>query len=92
MKREISIFNLLGGLLLIGGLMTGIYFLVFFDASVEIPQQEILGQMVGGGRVNNIGLLNDKQNGIYLGFGASVVGLALICFEQYNKKNKKVIS
>lgn len=88
MNKEIPLLNILGSLLLIGGLIVGFYFLTYFDTSVEVPTQEIFGQTIGGGRVNNIGLMNDKQNGINLGFGASVVGLVLLCFQSYNRKQR----
>ena len=42
------------------------------DVSVEVPTQEILGQVIGGGRVNNLGLMNDRQNLIMIG---SVLGM-----------------
>ena len=87
MNKEIPLLNILGPLLLIGGLIVGFYFLTYFDTSVEVPTQEIFGQTIGGGRVNNIGLMNDKQNGINLGFGASAVGLILIYFKKNNKKS-----
>jgi hypothetical protein len=89
MHKEISLLTTLGVVLLVGGLAVGVYFLTFYDTSVAVPQTELFGQTYGGGRVNNIGLLNDKQNGIDLGFGASVVGLILLCFQHYNKKQNK---
>ena len=64
---------LLEYILIIGGLVCGIYFLVFFDTSVAVPN----GQVLGIDRVNNFGLMQDRQNGIYLGFGATAAGLVL---------------
>ncbi len=86
MNRKISGLSALGIILMIFGFVIGIYFLMFFDTSVAVPQQEIFGQTIGGGRVNNIGLMSDRQNGINLGFGAAVVGLILVCFQESNKK------
>ena len=86
MDKKISLLRVLGVVLVIGGLFAGVYYLVFFDTSVEVPQREILGSVYGGGRVNNLGLMNDRQNGIYLGFGAAVVGLACLGFESRNRK------
>jgi hypothetical protein len=86
LKKEFSLLRTLGLLLLVGGLIVGFFFLTSYDTSVEVPTQEILGQTVGGGRVNNIGLMNTRQNGINLGFGAFVVGLLILGFQSYNKK------
>ena len=57
LKKEISLLTGLGVILLLGGLSVGIYFLGFFDTSVQVPDQEILGQDIGGEMVNNIGAL-----------------------------------
>jgi hypothetical protein len=81
--------SLVAGILLIGGLWCGIYYLVFFTTSVEVPQQEIMGQVIGGEEINNIGLMQDRQNGIYLGFGAAVVGLALGYFGKRPKDKEE---
>jgi hypothetical protein len=59
----------LGTFILIVGLAVGLYYWQLFDASVEAP---------GVGRVNNIGLLQDKQTGTFLGFGAVALGLILV--------------
>ncbi len=88
LKKEISLLTGLGVILLLGGLSVGIYFLGFFDTSVQVPDQEILGQDIGGEMVNNIGLMSEQQEGINLGFGAAFVGLALVCFERYADKKK----
>ena len=88
-SRSVSGRSLIAGLLLIGGLGCGIYYLAFFTTSVEVPQQEIMGQVFGGGEVNNIGLMQDRQNGIYLGFGAAVVGLALEYFGRRPKDKEE---
>ena len=79
-SKNISIRSVVAGLLLAGGLLCGIYFLFFFNTSVETPDRLIMGQFIRGERINNLGLMQDKQNGIYLGFGAAVVGLALEFF------------
>jgi hypothetical protein len=83
--KSISFRSILPGLLIVGGLVCGVYFLMFFDTSVQVPQQEIMGQTIGGERVNNLGLMQDRQNGIYLGFGALAVGLA---FEFFGNRRK----
>jgi len=47
------------------------------DTSVEVPTTEIMGQQVGGGRVNNLGLMQDRQNGLIFGIGAAILGAIL---------------
>jgi hypothetical protein len=64
--------------LIIVGLCVAGYFFLFFDPSVEVPKQEILGQTIGGGRVVNIGLMADRQNGIIIGLGLAILGAILM--------------
>lgn len=63
-------------LLLLGSLIAGYYYLLF-DTSVEVPTTEIMGQTFGGGRVHNIGLLQEKQSGGMIGGGLAVFGLII---------------
>ena len=63
-----------GVLFLVGGLIMAAYFFLFFDASVASPTTEILGQAIGGGRVANLGLLNEQSNGIIIGMGLAIIG------------------
>ena len=79
--------NIFAGILLLAGLGAGMYFLVYFDTTVEVPGRKITDTItIPGTRVNNIGLMNDRQNGINLGFGAAVVGLILLVI-QHRKKS-----
>jgi hypothetical protein len=57
-----------GVLLLIAGLAVAGYFFLGFDTSVES----------GVGRVNNLGLMADRQNGIIVGIGLGVVGTIML--------------
>jgi len=57
-----------GILLLVAGLAVAIYFFLAFDASVES----------GSGRVVNLGLMADRQNGIIVGIGLGVVGTIML--------------
>ena len=66
-----------GGLLAIGGLLAAAYFFFLFDTSVEVPVSKIFGETFGGGRVNNFGLMSQRQNGIIFSIGAAVVGTAI---------------
>lgn len=58
----------IGILLLVCGLAVAAYFFLAFDTSVES----------GMGRVNNLGLMADRQNGIIVGIGLSVVGTIML--------------
>ena len=75
----------IGGLMIIGGLIAAVYFFFFFDTSVEVPTQQIFGQTVGGGRVNNLGLMAQRQNGIIFSFGAAIVGAVIEFFARSRK-------
>jgi hypothetical protein len=57
-----------GILLLLGGLAVAAYFFLAFDTSVQS----------GMGRVNNLGLMADRQNGIIIGIGLGVVGTIML--------------
>jgi hypothetical protein len=63
-------------LLLLGGL-AAFYFFFIFDTTVEVPSTEFMGTEIGGGRIMNIGLMADRQNGIMLSIGSAVVGSIL---------------
>jgi len=70
--------RVLGCLFLLGGLaLAGYYFLVF-DVSVAEPATTILGQTIGGGRINNLGLMSDRQNGIIIGMSGAILGAILM--------------
>ena len=67
--------SIIGLLLLIIGLGVAGYFLLAFDVTVEVPYQDLgYGMTVGGDRVNNIGLMADRQNGIIIGLVLAVGG------------------
>ncbi|MES2930777.1 MAG: hypothetical protein V4665_03260 [Patescibacteria group bacterium] len=86
MNKDVTFLWGTGIVLLLFGLATGIYFLLFFDTSVAVPQREFMGEIIGSGRVNNLGLMSDRQNGINLGFGAAFLGVILLCFHYYGAK------
>jgi len=71
--------GIIGLLLVVCGLGAAVYFFLFFDTSVQVPVTDLgNGLTVGGGRVNNLGLMGDRQNGIIVGFGFAVVGGVLM--------------
>ena len=77
--------GIIGGLMIIGGLIAAAYFFFFFNSSVGFSTQEIFGQTIGGGRVNNLGLIAERQNGIIFSFGVAIVGDAIASFARSRK-------
>jgi hypothetical protein len=72
-RARVSGVQTLGGLLLLMGLVAAAYFFLFFDQSVESGS---------GGRVNNVGLMADRHNGILVGLGFCVVGTILLVLDR----------
>lgn len=70
--------KVLGVLLFLGGLAVALYFYAYFDTSVSVPSVEILGEVVGGGRVHNIGLMQERQNGLIFSSIAAAAGLLCV--------------
>ena len=60
------------------GILGAVYFFAIFETSVEVPVTQVMGQSVGGGRVNNLGLMNQRQNGIIISCVAAIIGLMLM--------------
>lgn len=80
----------LGLLLLAGGIISAGYFFKGFDTSVEVPNISYSGANDWSGRrVNNLGLMADRQNGIILSVGAAIVGTLLIGFAPKPESNAK---
>lgn len=73
-QSDITLLESLCGIGILGGLATSVYYFLFFDTSVEVPVNVIFGTEIGGGRVNNFGLMAQRQNGILFG-----LGLAIFC-------------
>lgn len=71
--------GIIGLFLVVCGLGAAVYFFLFFDTSVEVPVTDLgNGLTVGGNRVNNLGLMDDRRNGIVFGFGFAAVGGVLM--------------
>lgn len=73
----------LGAILFIGGLVAAVYYFQYFDTTVASPQIEIFGQTVGGGRVHNIGLMQERQSGLLIGGAIAAAGFILVLVGQY---------
>src|SRR4030095_13533513 len=67
-----------GVIVFVIGIIAAGYFFLFFDTSVAFPRGEILGQAFGGGRVNNIGLIKDQQNGIIVSLAVAAIGAIMM--------------
>lgn len=62
----------------IGGLAALAYYFNM-DVSVAVPTTDIPGLgSVGGGRVNNMGLMQDRQNGLMLGGVVASLGFIAV--------------
>lgn len=72
-----------GMLLLLGGLGTLSFFLMFYDTGVDVPSEKIMGQEIGGGKVHNLGLMQNRQNGIIVGSVMAAAGLACLLVGLY---------
>ncbi len=58
------------------------------DTTVEVPDTEFMGQVVHGhGRVYNVGLMQERQNGMMAGGGLALLGLVgLVARQSASKK------
>ena len=65
-----------GSLFIIAGLAVAAYFFFAYDTSVES----------GAGRVVNLGLMADRQNGIIVGIGLAIVGAITFALGSRGKK------
>lgn len=79
-------FGIVGFTLILLGVGCTAYYFLFFDTSVAIPVENVMGQQMGGGRVNNLGLMADRQNGIIIGVAAALAGLLLMIFAESQKR------
>ena len=71
--------QIIGGLLLAVAALGAVYFFLIFDTSVSAG---------AFGRVNNIGLLADRQNGILISIGAAIVGAILLAIGAGQSRNQ----
>jgi hypothetical protein len=83
----ISALGKVGVLVGVGGLAFVLYFYLFFDTSVAVEPIELMGRSFGGGRVNNIGLIAERQNGILIGMFAGLVGVGLFFVGEKKKRS-----
>jgi hypothetical protein len=67
LKRPLRL-KRLGAVLCVGGILGALYFFLAFDTSVETS---------GGQRINNLGLMSDRQNGIIFSGVVAIIGAVL---------------
>lgn len=72
----------IGAFFMMAGICAVVYFMFFFDTSVAVPETTFFGTTIGGGRVNNIGLMATRQNGLICGIGAAIFGAILFFLGQ----------
>jgi len=76
-----------GGALVIIGLIIAGYFYFLFDTSVPVESHYISGYgTIGGGRVNNLGLMQDRTLGFGAGLAIAIVGAVMIASDKQKKK------
>ena len=76
-KRSVSALGLIGVLFLAAG-GAALFYFYQLDTSVAVPTFSFGAHEFGGGRVNNLGLMSERSNGLLmggLGFGLGFVGL-----------------
>ena len=83
-----SMLRIFGLLTFLAGFGVLIYYWQFFDTSVPVPTQELFGQIIGGGRVHNIGLMAERQNGIAVGSVIAILGFICVLIGEYAHKKQ----
>ena len=73
-KAESSNSIFLSSLLMVAGGFGLIYFFFIFDTSIAVPTSTLMGQTIGGVRVNNLGFMNDRQNGMIFCGVITIIG------------------
>ena len=79
--------TILGVLLFLGGVAAAVYYYGYFDTTVASPSVEVFGQTIGGSRVHNIGLMQERQLGLGISIVAALLGLVALIFAQRGKGN-----
>lgn len=79
--------QIVGWLLLIGGVCAALYYWLGYDTSVDAPTIDLFGQHYGGGRVHNLGLMQDRQTGIIIGLAAAVAGVICVASTQRSSQD-----
>ena len=86
-KEGSEIVLILSLLLFIFSFCMLMYYWRFFDTSVSVPSQELFGQTIGGERVHNIGLMQERSNGMLLSGLVTMLSIGIALFS--SSKNKR---
>lgn len=78
-SEKMSGLKVLGCIILIVAILIIAYYWNM-DTSVNVPVKEIMGQTIGGSRVHNIGLMQDRQNGLMVGLVFLITSILLLLF------------
>ena len=87
-RQGSPVLRVIGALLFIGGLIGLFYYFQVFDTSVEVPSRMVLGETIGGGRVHNIGLMQERQNGMIISGILAAIGFACLIIGEYVTKRR----
>ena len=80
-SKSLTILGLIATFLVVIGVGMIFFFMFMFDTSIAVPN----GGLIGIDRVNNLGLMADRQNGLICGFGFALFGLLLGAWDHYTK-------
>lgn len=78
--------HILGSVFLLGGIIGLLWYFAGFDVTVPVPTSEFFGHTIGGGRVVNLGLMNERTNGMLFSTAVAIFGGAL--FRLSNKRRR----
>jgi hypothetical protein len=90
--RTLSSIQWFGVLLCAVGTVAALYFFTVFDTSVEVPISEIMGHTVGGEHVNNLGIMNQRQNGIVISCVIALIGLILLLVGRITPHGTQIVA
>jgi len=74
--------KVLGIILFLGGVAAAVYYYGYFDTTVTTERVEIFGEVIGGQRVHNVGLMQERQIGLIISIGAALLGLVALFVAQ----------
>jgi hypothetical protein len=85
-----SLMGVIGIILISLGILGACYFFLLFSTAVQVPSTDFMGTTIGGGYVNNIGLMADRQNGILFSFGMAIIGCFLFFIDRSNSNRQSI--
>jgi len=70
--------KLLGAFLFLGGVAFAVYYFDFFDTSVSTSTGDLMIRRAGGELVHNLGLMQERRNGLLISSLVALLGLGLV--------------